>query len=53
MTARQKFWLKVVVAVTFPLWIAPAVAIGAAVLLYSLIWASVSYAIDEFTGPRK
>lgn len=53
MKARQKFWLKTVATVTFPLWIAPAVAIGAAVLIYSLIWTSVSYAIDEFTGPRK
>jgi len=49
MTARQKFWLKVVLAVTFPLWVMPA-SIGLIVFMLGLLtWEMVSAIVE----PRK
>lgn len=46
MTARQKFWLKVVLAVTFPAWCIPAMIAGAVYLIVVLVWQMASDLVD-------
>ena len=49
MTDRQKFWLKVVLAVTLPLWMLPAIVVGVALMIGGLFWD----AADSIVEPRK
>ena len=49
MTDRQKFWLKVLLAVTMPLWMLPAMVAGVAYLLFRVVWDCVS----DIVEPRK
>ena len=49
MTDRQKFWLKVVLAVTFPLWALPALIAAAMFVLGLCVWECVS----DIVEPRK
>ena len=51
MNTRQKFWLKVVATVTFPVWIIPGFVLGAIGLTLALVWEFVSDAVDDLTGP--
>ena len=53
MNARQKFWLKVVATVTFPVWIIPGLALGTIGLILALVWEFVSDAVDDLTGPSE
>jgi len=46
-TDRQKFWLKVVLTVTFPVWFAPFVMIGA---VGFCAWRIVSALVDDPTS---
>lgn len=50
MTARQKFWLKVVLAVTFPLWVIPVIALAAVIWgaagIGMIVWELVSSIVD-------
>ena len=50
MTARQKFWIKVMLAVTLPLWILPAALVFVIVMGFWIaveeIWESVSALVD-------
>lgn len=46
MTTRQKFWLKVVLAVTFPAWCIPAVVVCAVWLVGLVVWEMVSDVVD-------
>ena len=55
MTDRQKFWLKVVLTVTFPLWVVP---FAIAVLVFGFgfcIWSAISDMVDppEGMGPGR
>lgn len=52
MNARTKFWLKVALTVTFPVWVLPAVAISAAVLILYFVWGAASCLVDGDTGPH-
>lgn len=47
MTAQQKFWLKVALAVTFPLWFIPAIALSGVALIAHLAWEMVSALVDS------
>ena len=49
MTTRRKFWLKVVLAVTFPLWMLPAAIAGAVFVLGLVAWEVAS----DIVEPRK
>ena len=46
MTTRQKFWLKVLLAVTLPLWIFPAAIVGLLFGCCCLVWALVNDLVD-------
>ena len=49
MTARQKFWLKVAMAATFPVWIIPLfVLMGSGIVVY-LVWLTCSDIVDGST----
>ena len=51
MNARQKFLLKVVATVTFPVWAIPGLVLGTIGLILALVWEFVSDAVDDLTGP--
>ena len=53
MTARQKFWLKVVLTVTLPAWIIPFLALAFVGGILALLWVSVSDMVDQLTGPSE
>ena len=46
MTTRQKFWLKVLLAVTFPAWCIPAMMAGAVYLVGLCMWEMASDIVD-------
>lgn len=52
MTTRQKFWLKVVLAVTFPLWVVPTVIAGSMYLFGCLIWMAVDDIVESKSRAR-
>lgn len=46
MTARQKFWLKVVLAVTSPLWVLPVGMMGAVFVFGLVCWETASDLVE-------
>lgn len=49
MNERKKFWLKVGLSVTFPLWLIPALLLAFAGSVAMMIWCSVAELVDGFT----
>ena len=47
MTARQKFWLKVVLAVTCPAWILPFIACAFVAALACMIWEGAGVIVES------
>ena len=46
---QTKFWLKVGLSVTFPLWLIPALLLAFAGSVAMMIWCSVAELVDGFT----
>ena len=53
MTARQKFWLKVVLTATLPAWFLPAILVGSVAMFGYGAWVLCGDMIDAITGPRE
>ena len=49
MTTRQKFWLKVALTATFPVWCLPVCVAAMVAFFFSLAFAVISDAVDDFT----
>lgn len=53
MTTRQKFWIKVVLTVTLPVWLIPVALMGSIAILGYGAWMLCGDMVDDLTGPSE